>query len=75
MANLLDQLQQSRVDWDTSQESPYVFQTVFQGRSVRLRLNDFPEEPLGTLLIDDAETDLHEFPKNWTLPRHRGEQP
>jgi len=74
MTNLLDQLQQSRVDWGATKESPYIFQAVLQGKVVLLRLNDFPEEPLCTVIIDGAETDLHDFPKTWTLPRHRGEQ-
>lgn len=74
MSDLLDQLQQARIDWQKTSESPYVFQAVFQGKAVRLRLNDFPEEPLCTVIIDGAETDLHEFSKSWTLPRHRGEQ-
>jgi hypothetical protein len=75
MTNLLDQLQQSRVDWEPTKESPYLFQAVFQGKVVRLRLNDFPEEPLCTAIIDGVETDLHDFPKTWTLPRHRRKQP
>jgi hypothetical protein len=74
MTNLLDQLQQSQVDWGTTKESPYIFQAVFQGKVVRLRLNNFPEKPLCTVILDGAETDLQDFPETWTLPRHRGEQ-
>jgi hypothetical protein len=73
MAGLLNQLQQARVDWQKTSESPYAFQAMFQGKVVRLRLNHFPEEPLCTVILDGIETDLHEFPKSWTLPRHRGE--
>lgn len=61
----------SRIDWETSAESPYLFQAVLEGRAVRLRLNDFPDEPLCTLIVEGKETDLHEFPPVWTLPRHR----
>jgi hypothetical protein len=74
MTNFLEQLQQAKVDWQTTKESPYIFGAVFQGKVVRLRLNDFPEEPLCTVILDGTETDLHEFSKLWTLPRHRGEQ-
>jgi hypothetical protein len=74
MTNFLEQLQQARVDWQTMKESPYSFQAVFQGTVVRLRLNDFPEELLCTVIFDCTETDPHEFSKLWTLPRHRGEQ-
>jgi len=74
MTDLLDYLTQSRIDWQTTSESPYIFEAVFQGTMVRLRLNDFPEEPLCTVVIDGAGTDLDDLPKTWTLPRHRGEQ-
>jgi hypothetical protein len=74
MTSLLHQLQQSRVDWETTRESPYIFQAVFREKVVLLRLNDFPEEPLCTVIIGATETDLQDFPKTWTLPRHRGEQ-
>lgn len=73
MANTLDRLLQSAIDWEATQESPYLYQAAFENRTVRLRLNDFPEEPLCTAIVDGVETDLHDFPKGWTLPRHRGE--
>jgi len=74
MANLLEQLLRAKVDWQKTTESPYIFFASVNGKAVRLRLNDFPEEPLCTVIIDDKETDIHEFPKFWTVPRHREEQ-
>lgn len=67
-------LKQSKIDWQKTTESPYLFRAVLQGKSVYLRLNDFPDEPLCTAIIDGKETDLDDFPKSWTLPRHRGEE-
>ncbi len=67
-------LKQSKVDWQKTAESPYLFRAVFQGKTVNLRLNDFPDEPLCTVIIDGKETNLDDFPKSWTLPRHRGEE-
>jgi hypothetical protein len=75
MTSVLEQLQNAKMDWQTTSESPYIFQAVFEGKTIRLRLNDFPDEPLCTVFIEGTETDLHEFPTFWTLPRHRGEQP
>ena len=74
MPDLLEQMQQAKIDWQKTTESPYVFEASFNGTVVRLRLNDFPDEPLCTVIIGDREMDIHEFPKSWTLPRHRGEQ-
>jgi hypothetical protein len=73
MADLLEQLKNAKIDWQKSADSPYIFQTSVNQKVVRLRLNDFPEEPLCTVIIDGQETDVHEFPQSWTLPRHRGE--
>jgi hypothetical protein len=73
MEDILELLQRSKVDWRKTSESPYVFQHIFQGKTVYLRLNDFPDEPLCTVIIDGQETDLNELPNHWTLPRHRGE--
>jgi hypothetical protein len=69
--NLMENILHSRIDWESSTESPYTFQAVCEGRAVRLRLNDFPDEPLCTLIVEGTETDLREFPPLWTLPRHR----
>lgn len=73
MKSVLEQLQQLKVDWQAMQDCSYVFQFFHQEKLVRLRLNDFPDEPLCTVIIEGTETDLHEFPELWTLPRHRGE--
>jgi len=75
MASLIDELQQSEIAWRASRESPYMFQAVFKGEDILVRLNDFPDEPLCTIIIRGTETDVHDFPKCWTLPRHRGEKP
>ena len=71
MSNFLEKLQLSKVDWETSKDSPYIFEAVSEGKMVRLRLNDFPDEPLCTVIVDGAEANLDDFPKTWTLPRHR----
>jgi hypothetical protein len=71
---ILKQLLQAKIDWQTTNESAYIFQTLFDRMDIRLRLNDFPDQPLCTIIIDGQAIDLHEFPKSWTLPRHRGGQ-
>lgn len=68
---VIEGLQSARIEWESSVDSPYIFIADVQGKHVRLRLNDFPAEPLCTLMIDGEQTDLDELPKLWTLPRHR----
>jgi hypothetical protein len=71
MTNTLDRLLHTNIEWQPSQGSKYLFQYVFENRIVWLRLNDFPQEPLCTVILDGIEEDLSDFPKLWTLPRHR----
>ncbi len=71
MTSILEQLTKSRIDWEKTSENEYIFRATFRAKEVLLRLNDFPDQPLCTAIIDDQETYLEEFPKSWTLPRHR----
>jgi hypothetical protein len=75
MPRFFDELPQCIVEWNAVADSPNLFDADFQGQTVLLRLNDFPEEPLYTLIIDGVERDFHDFPPQWTLPGHRGSLP
>lgn len=70
-SNLIENILRSQVDWEPSAESPYLFQATVEGMRARLRLNDFPDEPLCALIVEGTEQDLHEFPPIWKLPRLR----
>ena len=71
MKTEIEQMQAARLDWEQTPQSAYLFSSVFKSRLVYLRLNDFPDEPLCTVVLEDQEIDLEDFPKNWTLPKHR----
>lgn len=71
MKKFYQQIQEANIDWKYSEKSKYVFQALFDGKNVELRLNDFPEEALCTIIRGEQEVDIHEFPKRWTLPKHR----
>ena len=71
MEGELERLLESGVEWQATSESKYVFRTVFEGRHFELRLNDFPDEPLCTIMVDDHQIDVDSFPETWTLPKHR----
>ena len=72
--DFIGQLCRSRVDWQVTTECKYIFQAVFQGELVKLRLNDFPEEPFCTVMHDGQEINIEPFPEIWTLPKHREKQ-
>lgn len=63
------------VRWEAapSGAAPVVYQARVGGRLWRLRLNDFPDEPLYTL-FDEGERvlDFTECPAAWTLPGMAG---
>jgi hypothetical protein len=69
---IFERLLAAKIDWLEPPGSQYC-QATFEGKSVGLRLNDFPEEIMCTMFIDNEEQDWHQFPPNWSLPRHRGE--
>ncbi|HMY56525.1 MAG TPA: hypothetical protein PK671_26385 [Candidatus Obscuribacter sp.] len=67
----IEQMQAARLDWEPTPECAFLFRSLFRNKQVQLRLNDFPDEPLCTVIVGGVETDLEDFPKTWTLPKHR----
>jgi hypothetical protein len=68
---VFDRLRSAKVDWEPAKDGESVFVAAFDGKLVYLRLNEFPAEPLCTLIVDGLEADLEDFPASWTLPGHR----
>ena len=71
MNGQVEDFMKSKIDWVLTKSDPYMFQAFFEKKALKLRLNDFPDEPLCTIIVDNVETDIHEFPDKWTLPKHR----
>ncbi len=67
----IENLKVRSIDWISSALDPYIFETIIDGEKVMLRLNDFPEENIATLIFQDSQIEIEEFPSNWTLPKHR----
>ena len=68
---IIEALKTRTIDWISSTLDPYIFETIIDGEKVMLRLNDFPEENIATLIFQDRQIEIEEFPNNWTLPKHR----
>lgn len=62
-----------KIDWQKSFESEYIFTAMIDGKLWKLRLNDFPEEPLCTVIWEGGQQDLDDLGEHWTLPKHRSE--
>jgi hypothetical protein len=44
------------------------YEATVQGRACRLRMNNFPEAPLYTLIVGIEWIDLDDAPKSWHFP-------
>ncbi|MDR3406721.1 MAG: hypothetical protein P4L99_29820 [Chthoniobacter sp.] len=60
-------LQSSELSWIATRKDPRLFEAVFDGEHIQLRLNDFPDEPIFTVFFRDREIDIEESPKKWRL--------
>jgi hypothetical protein len=67
---IIDKLLNATIDWEKSRDIAFVFVAVFEGTSLRLRLNDFPDEPVCTIFFGTEKMDLEDIPRSWTLPAH-----
>ena len=57
------------IQWEAGRDGEFPFQTTIDGRRREIRVNDFPAEPLYTLIIDDQPVlDLEDWPAVWKRP-------
>jgi hypothetical protein len=66
------------IKWNPSGDAKFPYTTMLDGKTARIRLNDFPADILYTLIVGDAEFDLDEWPTAWiktnakNIPRSNG---
>jgi hypothetical protein len=57
------------IAWTRTGDGEFAYRARFDGVTLHLRVNDFPEEPLYTLFVDyRAVTDLEDWPALWLRP-------
>lgn len=57
------------IRWAHTGDAEFPYQAVIDGRRWTIRVNDFPEAPLYTLLIDDQTVlDVEDWPSAWLRP-------
>jgi hypothetical protein len=55
--------------WRATGDGEYPYRAEVNGHVYLIRVNDFPAEPIYTLLADDDElADLDDWPAGWTRP-------
>lgn len=59
----------SAITWEHTGDGELPYRAEVEGRTFRIRVNDFPEEPLYTLIAEDDElADLDDWPAAWVRP-------
>lgn len=55
--------------WERTGDGEFPYRIQVKGSTLTLRVNDFPAEPLYTLLVDGQEVeDLEDWPPAWVRP-------
>ena len=65
LMNYLDE----QVTWDRGAEPDYPYQAELGGDKLTVRLNDFPDQNLYTLIVNDREIiSFDDWPTQWKKP-------
>ena len=60
------------IKWDRSGDSLCPYLAHLNGKIYKIRLNDFPEEPMYSLLMDgEVVESFDSWPKVWHKPAHQ----
>ena len=55
------------IAWEPTGDGEHAYRARADGRTWTIRVNDFPADPLYTLLVDgEAQADLEDWPAAWT---------
>ncbi len=55
-----------KIAWKETDDPEYPYSACMDGETWTIRLNDFPQEPLYTLLMEDRPViDFDDWPENW----------
>jgi hypothetical protein len=60
------------ITWEESEDVDFPYKADVDGIRWRLRINDFPDEPLFTLFIENQEWGhFDDLPPTWSIPREK----
>jgi hypothetical protein len=55
-----------KLTWTAKDDVEYPWETEINGQTWRIHLNDFPDDFMYALLVDDIELgSFHDWPENW----------
>ncbi len=54
------------ISWAHTDDAEFPYEAIMNNEHLKIRLNDFPEEPLYTLVINEApDVDFDDWPDSW----------
>ena len=68
LSKIIKQILRASVVWREVVPGGVEFHAEVKGHTCKLRMNDFPEEPLYTLIVEGEELDIDDAPKGWSFP-------
>ena len=64
--NDLTALMRSAIEWEETDEVDYPYRAAVDGVKWKIRINDFPDEPLFSLIRDERHiADFDDWPSHW----------
>ena len=64
-----EERQATPIAWEHTGDGEFPYRAHIKGRTFTIRVNNFPDEPLYTLLVDGQEIeDLEDWPSPWVRP-------
>lgn len=62
------ELMTNRMYWVSGRSAEFPHFTMINGTEAMIRINDFPKEPMYTLIIADSHFDFDDWPDAWVKP-------
>lgn len=57
------------ITWEHTGDGEFPYRATVEGKALQIRVNDFPAEPLYTLIVDGEDIeDLDDWPSAWNKP-------
>lgn len=67
----IDDYLSKSIKWSATGDATFPYNATVDGKSLRIRMNDFPADKLYTLTVGGAEFDFDDWPTAWAKSLNR----
>ena len=64
---LYDEIKNKSIEWKKVNDSSKYFSTFYKDRTVLIRINNFPDEPICTFINGSEIIDIEDVPNSWQI--------